>query len=211
MVIKLLHYDKAEELIEEGYVLLFRGTTLISKFIGAFGTSPYSHVGIASWSNGGSDPILELLEYKEFKGSRATSLRNNVIAHNGHIDVFAPCTRTEQSYYDVEEGIVKTKIYSFNGRAITKDFRRYTGLAYSYQRILFMLWFHIPFLRLFTGNNVFNDESNDTPSLPVCSTSVAHFFSKHYVDLVKFKSDEFVEPGDLARSPVLSYLFTLVI
>lgn len=206
-----LNYDRAEHLIKEGYILLFRGKSLISDAIKILGLTPYSHVGVASWSNGNKEPVLELIEYREFKGSRAIALRNVVKQYDGLIDVFAPSQKAERTYYDEESDTIRVKVSFFDGKKITSDFRRYTGLSYSYQRILFLLWFHTPLLRIFTGNKVFNDEASDTPILPVCSTSIAHFFSKHFTDLVKFKSDDYVEPADLARSPLLNYLFTLTI
>ncbi len=202
-------YDDVEHLIKEGYVLLFRGKSILGRLIERLGVSPYSHVGVASWSNGTRDPVLEMLEYREFSGSRAIALKNAVNDHPGEIDVFIPASRVERTSYDNDHKIIRVETHLFNGKRITSAFRRYTGLRYSYERILFMLWFHIPFLRLFTGKRVFDDRLQNDPILPVCSTSVAHFFSKHYTDLVKFKSDEYVEPGDLARSPLLSYLFTL--
>lgn len=204
-----LKYKDAEELIKEGYVLLYRGNGLFSRFIKSFGRSPYSHVSIASWANGTRQRVLESIEYSELYGSRSVALYNQVLSHPGLIDVFAPCKFTTRQFYDVTLNAIGSHAVSFDGKAITSEFRRYTGLSYSYQRILFMLWLHTPFVRLFTGNHMFSDDLNSQLVMPVCSTAVAHFYSKHYTDLVKFVGDEYVEPGDLSRSPLLSYLFTL--
>jgi len=46
---------------------------------------------------------------------------------------------------------------------------------------------------------------------PVCSTTVAYAFNKSDYDLMNNRSDEWTEPGDVARSSRLSYLFTLTI
>ena len=46
---------------------------------------------------------------------------------------------------------------------------------------------------------------------PVCSTSVSYSFNKSEFDLVKNRSDEWTEPGDIAKSSGINYLFTVVI
>jgi hypothetical protein len=202
-------YDEVEHLIKDGYVLLFRGKSFISKCIQTLTQSEYSHVGLASWSNGNKDPILECVEYREFYGARSINLRNYVNQQPGVIDVFMPCLSFYTTSFDASTMELRRHTHHFDGRTITRDFRHYTGLGYSYTRILLMMWYHLPFLRWMTSYGYADDKMSDKLIYPVCSTAVAHFFSKHYTDLVKFKANENCEPADISRSPILNYLFTL--
>jgi hypothetical protein len=205
-----LTYDQAEPLIKEGYVLLFRGQTWASKLIQKASDGLYSHVGLATWTNGRNNPpILECVEFKEWKGGRTVNLANYMRTHDGLIDVFAP---TEPVYTYRFDPVTKTisKIRHFyNGRLLTNAMRRSTGLPYGWSRIWWLARFHLPFLRAFTRDNSFDDSVRDELIYPVCSTAIAHYCSKYYVDLIKYRSDERTEPSDLARSPLLNYLFTL--
>ena len=207
----LLPYDEAEKFIKEGYILLFRGKTLISRFIQAYGQTEYSHVGIASWANGDKDPVLECLEFRELIGSRAVNLKIYSAQNPAMIDVFSPAYYSTISYYDETSQSIKDKNIRFNGKAITRDMRRHIGQPYSYSQILNMIWYHTPILRFIINAETLNDIINDDSDIKwaVCSSAVAYFYSKHFVDLVKYKSSIYTEPGDLARSPILNYLFTI--
>lgn len=204
-----LPYEEAEKHILEGYVLLFRGTSIIARFIQSYGRSKYSHVGLASWSNGGSDPVLECLEFREFIGSRSVNLKVYSQQHPGCIDVFAPAYIACTQYFDPKEKYVDVKQRKFNGKTITRDFRRHIGKPYSYYQILNIVWYHTPILRFLVNEETFMDDTDDELNMAICSSAVAHFYSKHYADLVRFKSSAHTEPADIARSPLLSYLFTI--
>jgi hypothetical protein len=47
-------------------------------------------------------------------------------------------------------------------------------------------------------------------SLPFCSQAVARAYREGWRDLVPCLADRYTEPGDLARSALLQYQFTLV-
>jgi len=204
-----LTYDQAKDHIKEGDVLLFRGQSLVSKFIQSITNSEYSHAAIASWTNGDSDPILEVLEFREFLGSRAINLQ--VYLENlpdNTIDVFSPSYNlTRKEYYKDINQVVDVD-ETFRGKLITKDFRRHLGEDYSYWQILNILWYHVPVLRFFINESIFIDENGEF-KYSICSSSIASVFSRNYTDLVKFKANAYTTPSDLSQSPLLSYLFTI--
>jgi hypothetical protein len=64
----------------------------------------------------------------------------------------------------------------------------------------------VPFIRLFTKQNTDDDELSEAK---VCSTAVTIALRKNYMDPVPYLADDRVSPADLARSPLLQYLFTI--
>jgi hypothetical protein len=71
-MIRLVKYNEAEKLIQEGDILLFRGRLYhcifpnIAWIVAKVGGGIHTHSGMASWSGN----ILECLEFRELKGGR---------------------------------------------------------------------------------------------------------------------------------------------
>jgi hypothetical protein len=206
-----LPYSEAKELIQEGDILLFRGKTVFSWLIMRASDGLYSHVGIASWVfNDKNEKVeLEVIEFKEWKGSRAVSLENYVAQWPGRIDVFRPNPSHTWLEFDPETKTVRRHKLFFFGRTITAAFRKLTGLPYGWKRIWWLAKNHFIFSRAFADPNSFDDTLKEKDVYPVCSTAVAYLFHKYYIDLVHFRSNERTEPSDISRSPILNYLFTL--
>lgn len=202
-------YTEAKKYINEGDVLLFRSKGLISYFIRKAGEGLYSHAALASWvyTPGGHKSRLECVEFREWKGGRAVNLRSQVNAADGKIDVYRASSPQTVLQYDCQNRLVSAKTKYFDGVKITDHLRKLTGLPYGWKRIWWLAKFKIPFLRLRTNGSVYNDEADLI--YPVCSTAVAHCYSKNFTDLTPLRSDNRMEPSDLARSPILNYLFTL--
>lgn len=205
-----LPYDSVGvNLIEEGDVLLFRGGSFVSRVIQKLGGGLYSHCALASW-NGPSKNILECIEFREWKGSRTTALRQQVAEFDGLIDVFRPDRKCFNYKVKIERDgkiTISEEEKIFNGQLITDDFRRLTGLPYGWTRIFAIAMRKLSFFRIYSSDIDIDDLGVDLAM--VCSTSIAYLFRKHFVDLVRFKPDTVTEPSDLSRSPVLNYLFTL--
>ena len=104
---------------------------------------------------------------------------------------------------------VKKHRVIFDGKKITNTMRRMTGLPYGWKRIVWLYLHKFPVLRLLYNMENLVDDTLVDAIYPVCSTSVAYSFNKHGCDIVKFKSDAWMEPSDFARSPGLNYLFSL--
>ena len=64
---------------------------------------------------------------------------------------------------------------------------------------------HVPFMRLFAQNV----DDSDIAEAKVCSTAVTVALRRNFMDPVPYLADEMVSPADLARSPILQYLFTI--
>ncbi len=127
----ILPYKDIKAKINEGDVLLFRGRGWISTIIGSQTDTTYSHVAIASWSNGDAntdDGILECVEFREGYGGRAVSLENEVTRLPNQIDVYRPIPCFAKLIFNPatkEADFVKK---DFNGRAVTRIMRKMTGL-----------------------------------------------------------------------------------
>lgn len=210
-----LPLSEAMNYINEGDILLFRGEGPFSRWIQRGGEGLYSHVGLASWhcKEGctSSKPILEITEFREWKGGRTTNL---AVAYQDHIrkgliDVY----RVPSFYYTLRFNpfVKKVEEYevNFDGRRVTDHMRAMTGLPYGWSRIWWLMKYKLPVIRLFLGSSIISNDSDVDTFYPVCSTAVAACFSKEGIDLAPNMSDGWMEPSDISRSPLTNYLFTL--
>lgn len=202
---KIISWSKAKPLIKESDVLLFRGHGLVSWLIQRAGGGVYSHVGIASVHG----ETLECVEFREFKGGRTVNLETQ-LSDEGHIDVFRPIPKITQFRVEERAGniIIKEVEKVFKPYCCSLFMRNLTGLPYGWKRIWLMARHKIPFLRCLVPINQ-EDAFYMSEIYPVCSTAIAETFERCYVDLVPCKPNVLIEPSDLARSPVLQYLFTI--
>ena len=204
-------YEEVQQLIKEGDVLLFRGQSFTSKIIQAYGEGSYSHVGVASWSNGSDSPILECVEFREGKGGRTVNLKRQVEYNDCLIDVYRPIPFFTNIQYNKDAGIIKVVRKPFNGKLVTNTMRRMTGLPYGWRRIWWIFKRKMVILRLFYSREDLVDDTTKEVIYPVCSTATSYAFSKDDFDLIKNKSDNWTEPSHIATSARLNYLFTLCI
>ncbi len=210
MLLPKIKYDVAKTLIEEADVLLFRGDTIAEWLIKKYSGGIYSHVGMAShvYNKKGEPSSLEIIEFSEWNGSRAISLENYVNDFPDKLDVFRVASPQYNLNYDLKTMRADQKVILFKKHELTKYFRSLTGLPYGWKRIWQLAKIHLPIIRMFTNGKSVDDK--DELIYPVCSSAVAHVFSKKFVDLTHFRSDNRVEPNDIARSPILFPLFTLI-
>ena len=204
-----LGWNDARKLIEDADVLLFRGSGWYSKWIRFASRGEYTHAGLAAWCS----DFLEILEFREWKGGRATSLRREVDNMPGEIDVFRLSHSASRLHYDAsQDKILTDRIELWNPlkKEIVKEMREMLGIDYGWCRIWEMAKQRLPIMRLFFAPSY--DDKADSPEgiYPVCSTAVVGAIRKHYIDLVPNLSDFEVTPSDIARSSHLNYLFTLV-
>lgn len=204
-------YSEAELLIEEGDVLLFRGTGLVSNLIQSVTQSEYSHVAIASRHNGN----WEVVEFREWYGGRIVDLENYLSQsreNKTEIDVYRPCKYFSKITFDPQTYETAYHREKFDGKKVTRCMREYTGLPYSYKRIWLILKIHL--LRLHVIRNlehITNDLPNKDLVYPVCSTVLSHCFKMSDYAILNRRNDQYIEPGHFANSPRLNYLFTPVL
>lgn len=205
---KHLNFQDAQALLREGDVLLFRGGGLFSFLIKRAGEGLYSHVGLASavGTNGGK--MWECVEFREWKGGRSVNLLRYLQQHNSiHIDVYRPVSVIKKidniTYNEID--------IIFNAKTLTNHMRSLTGLPYGWNRIIYIMQKKIPFLR-----GLYNIERSSDDDIIIdeakgfiCSTAVSYCFTKIGYDLLHNRSDLAMEPSDIARSPLLFYLFTI--
>lgn len=221
MKINNIPYSEAKPLIKEGDILLFRGKGCISKIIGAMTETSYSHVGVASWVNGQhSDGVLECVEFREGSalmslinsnaggGGRSINLEQAIRKQPDQIDVYRPIPKFTSIVFNDETKAAELVTIDFDGKCVTNVMRKMTGLPYGWKRIWWMTKHKLVLWRLRDKSSLMNDELKDI-IYPVCSTSTSYAFTKCGYDLVKNRADEWMEPGDIAKSARLNYLFTL--
>jgi len=198
-----IKYGRAKELIQEGDILLFRGSGIIGFLIKRYTAGLHSHVALAHKDGN----ILECVEFREFMGGRSVSLKSQVDNAPLSIDVFRPVKSISYEEMD-KDGNLKLieKNYTKEiASAMTEDIIRWTGQPYGWKNIWKMLLRFIPGARLFQQN--FNDD--EVAKAKVCSTAVTVALRRNYMDPVPYLADDRVSPADLARSPLLQYLFTI--
>lgn len=206
----LVSLSEAIELIQVGDILFFRGRTIPSVVIRMVGRGPYTHVGMADRRNG----HIDLIEFREFRGGRVVNLATQIHKFSGRIDVYRPAASI--AYYenlsDVESAQLGRKIgvrtYGYDGHKATSLLRDLAGQPYGWKRILRFALYFIPGIRWFVTPD--SNDTDESHSYPVCSTSVSLAVRKGYVDPVPNLADFDTMPDDLARSALFSYLFTLV-
>jgi hypothetical protein len=200
--------EQARGLIQEGDVFLFRGKGIVSKGIQKVTQGRYSHVGLASWHHNKNN-VLELVEFREWKGGRTTAFAQQLKKSDGQIDVYRVLSPRKVVSFNPKTLEFSEKWVEFKPHDVTYEMRQMTGLPYGMARIWWMAKFYMLGLRfLLHDPSVFDDTTTDVPVLPVCSTAVATCFSRHNFDLIKNRSDERTTPVDIARSPLLTYMFT---
>lgn len=206
----IIPYTDALSLFEDADILLFRGNSWISYLIKKASSGYYSHAAITSWNRdeNGKKLGLEVLEYREFIGSRASSFKNYIEKNSGLIDVYRAYPVRQEMSFDCDKYIIKTQLKKIDTRAIVNEFRELTGLPYGYRAIWEMAKRQIVFLRWFNNPDYFEDDRK-MPKYPVCSTVIAYLYQKYYSDLLKYQSTAFMSPSSLAQSPLLSYMFTI--
>lgn len=204
-------FKEATFLLKEGDVLLYRGNTFFSWFIRFASKSSYTHVSIAS-RNPENINEWQSIQFREFVGHQVLPLIDDVKKYAGRIDVFRPAPFTCK--YSLRQKVlgheVEERWVEYKGYEATKLIREFKEKRYGWRRIWRLSRYNLALLRIFFRPNS-NDKATNGSLPPVCSTAVATAIRKVYADLTPWLSDHDTCPGDIARSSLLNYLFTLTI
>jgi hypothetical protein len=183
-------YAEARNEIGNADLLLFRQRDWYTRAIAVAGRSEYVHAGMAGWW----DDDLMLLEQTN-GGGRAELLSNVVARFPGAIDV-----------YSIRDDITPAQ---FSRAKSMRAMKRITGRPYGRLRLLFVALLHLPIVRWFVP--VRQDEAEGETFLPpFCSEAVSYSDREGGMDPVPNLPDRLTEPGDLARSSMYRYHFTLI-
>lgn len=177
--------------LEDGDLLLFRGSGFISRLISAMGRSKYTHAAkVVFWDD---EPYC--VEVREFKGGRAVTLRSQVEKFPCEIDVY-------------ETNGVDNHSIKYSRKGAVRFMRRLAGCEYGYLSVFKALLSHLPFCRL-----IFTPTMNDhgTPTVAPCCSEAVSMADRigGGVDPVPNLADRATEPADLGRSTFYHYKFTL--
>ena len=204
-------FTDAIPLLETGDVALFRGCSLLSWLISGYTDSKYTHVGLVKRDE--EERIVELVEFREFKGGRSSNLETAVKDASGRIDIYRPVDPfvTLTPEWDAEGNLqLTTDEIPFEGKRVVRALKILTGQPYGMSRILWLWLRKAVFLRMLMSFVPEKSEDvNAALECPVCSTSVAYVFNRSGYLLLNNKNPNLVEPGEIALSPHLQYLFTL--
>jgi hypothetical protein len=173
--------------IEPGDVLLHRrGRSILSRAIAAVGRSPYSHAGMVDRI----DDVLIEIDVTILAGATAGKLRPKVDRWPGLIDVYRPAASVER----------------WQRQGAVRRMWRLTSQRYGWRAIFLAALVRVPVLRML----VRPAWAEERPGwLPFCSMAVSKSYRDVGVDLVPNLADRYTEPGDLARSALLIYQFTM--
>jgi hypothetical protein len=202
-----IEWREASKLLKECDILLFRNKSLFGRLISVGTEGEYSHAALVTQSKCGK---WEVVEFKEWKGGRVVDLARYIDDYNGSIDVYRCDGSYIRKFYNPNSNDVEACVAFFLPLAITNCMRSLTGLPYGWRRIWWIIKHKFYLLRLFSNQKyLINDMPSNEIIYPVCSTAISHCFNQYGFDLQKHRSDSAMSPNDLARSPILNYLFTL--
>jgi len=192
----------ASRSIETGDILLFRrGGGLFDRLLSVAGRSPYVHVGMAVWLNNDARPVpsitgsatLCLVDVLQWHGGRVVTLESEVARYPGQYDLFSISRRFDRD---------------FDRLAASRRMMKYSASRYGWWNVFRVSLRHMAFVRLLFPPLV-DDKANGTFP-PFCSQAVAHSCRKYGgIDPVPNLADRVTEPGDIARSLLFEYQFTL--
>jgi len=194
-----------EKYVKDADILLFRHPPFpyFGWFIAKLSFSKYSHVGIAKRELG----ELYCIEFREFRKSRKYKV-SDYIKNGAEIDVFRISPSIKQLVFDYNINKVLVKNYIFDQNVVNNILDRaesMLGRKYSWANIKNMIFTFLPFIRFFVNSEILEKNGKEQ----VCSSFVSYLIRRYFVDPCEFLSDSYTKPGDLARSNITNYLFTL--
>ncbi|HWB13327.1 MAG TPA: hypothetical protein VG826_29145 [Pirellulales bacterium] len=197
--------DDALPFIRDADLLLFRRKpgSVIGKLIATSGRSDYTHAAMCVWwpservAGGGRPPLSEsvlmCVEVREFYGGRAVTLASQVGENPGLIDVFAIAGCAAEGYKRADAA---------------RHMLHFAGQPYGYGAIARAAAAYLPGVRFFYRTD--DDDQQIDDSAVFCSEArVRADRLGGGIDPVPNLADRETEPGDLARSDVFRYQFTL--
>jgi len=206
-------YNKARKYILDGDILLFRGRMpVIARAIRVFTNSQYAHVGVAGWSNGDTEnPLADLMIYEMLPGGgRGVKLSSRVESCPGDIDVYRVADYFTTLRWNDALGMVSGDTHVFDRRKAVSLMRDFCAPGnYGMMHLMWVAFSHLPIIRWFIKPPT-DDALAEKKQAPICSEATSYAVRHSFTDLVRNTADSFTTPGDLGKSPLLHYMFTLM-
>jgi cell wall-associated NlpC family hydrolase len=174
-----LDYHQARSRIQTGDVLLFQGTSRLSRFIRWGSRSAYSHAGMALWWN---DRLMVVQSAN--RGVEVLPASTAVDRYDGQVDWWQP---TEE---------VQARL---NARALVDAAFDELGKPFAVLPLMALV------VRMFRGDDVGHSDERYGTENYFCSQLVSRCYRKAGVDLVPDKADADTSPGDMARAGLLVF------
>ena len=173
-----LVYSAVRDEITTGDVLLFQGSSLLSKLIRWGSGSAYSHAGIAAWWD---DRLLVF--QATGRGTEVLPVSSAVDAYDGQVDWYA--LRSDKKFSPEQTQRLINQAVTLLGR------------AYARSGLLNLMW------RMLWGRFRGRLDPKSCPDTLFCSQYVSYCYRAVDSDLVEGTDDGSTSPGDLAGSPLL--------
>jgi uncharacterized protein YycO len=178
-----LEYSENRQEIRTGDVLLFQGTSAVSRFIRWGSKSPYSHAGLALWWN-----ERLLVVQSASRGVEILPASTAVERYDGQVDWWQPKIATRARL----------------------DFKALINAAFDELGKPFAVLPLVALVaRMFKGEEWGNPDAGPNDHSYFCSQLVSRCYRKAGMDLVPNKADQDTSPGDLARCGHLDFLGVL--
>ncbi len=179
---KRLKYLEVRHEIKDGDILLYKGkgafrSGIIPTLVQWVTRSPYAHAGIVVWKKKRLRVIEAIGE-----GVIVNSLTSSLVRYHATVEWF----------------ICKEEISDEKRREMILYAQKQLGKSYA---VFLAFWFMIKLL--FTGRFNKRDRSREEKYY-YCSEFVANVYSHVGLDLKKGRSDRYMSPDDIARSPLLA-------
>lgn len=185
--VERVRLSDVSHLIQDGDLLLCRNSRRIGDvLVSAASRSQYVHAGMAY-----RDGELRIVDVLQFSGGRNRLLADEVADYPGRYDVFK----------------VDRRFREFDRDKAVAFMLQYCGTDYGWWNVIRASMRHLAFIRLLIPP-LTDDQANGTYP-PFCSQAVANACRHAGVDPVPNLADRATEPGDLARSLLFRYMFTL--
>jgi hypothetical protein len=206
----LLPFTEARKHILDGDILLYRGRQYpSSRMINIAGRSPYYHAAMAGWVDKGKPVELLMCYEMVLRGARGTSLAAQVEKYPKQIDVYRLVDECRVPRFDCDKAELVYDVKRLDREKAVFEMRKLCKPnAYGILHVLASALFHIPFCRIFM-KPITDDEQSGWSRKPHCSEAVAMAVRSAFMDMVPNMPDHLTIPGDLGRSPLARYVFTL--
>lgn len=207
----LLPFDEAAKYIIDGDLAFYRGSSFWARWIQGVGRSSYSHVSMLGWEDGDyTQPFSDLMAYEmRTGGGHASIFVSHCESWSGKIDIYR-ISDTHVTYRWQEETHKQIgKMHILDRRYAVSLMRRFCRTGnYGWWHLATTYLVNAPVLRIFFHQPT-DDEMEYGEHKPYCSEAVAFAVKKAFTDLVCNTPDSYTQPGALAASPLLHYMFTV--
>jgi hypothetical protein len=173
-----LIYTDVRSQIETGDILLFQGSSPLSRLIRWGSGSVYSHAGIAAWWD---DRLLVFQAAS--RGTEILPVSSAVDAYDGQVDWYA---------LRPEVRLSARQAHSLVTTAVTL-----LGRSYARSGLVELMW------RMARGKFRGRRDPETSPDALFCSQYVSYCYRMSSFDLVRGTDDASTSPGDLAKSAYL--------